>query len=145
VLKEHYATKWTLDFYARTVFNTRQAKHETVAAWWNRLDQLISDFRGAGIEVATSSEMCGVTKLVSQLCKAFFFHGQAIEWIRTAICSRSPSDIAEAAKIVTAEERTLFYSKEKSLSTAKLRCSNYKLIGHKESQCLRTSKSDEVT
>jgi hypothetical protein len=45
VLKVHYATKRTLDFDACAMFNARQAKHETVAAWCSRLDQLISDFR----------------------------------------------------------------------------------------------------
>jgi hypothetical protein len=32
VLKEHYATRRILDFYACAMFNVRQAKHETVAA-----------------------------------------------------------------------------------------------------------------
>jgi hypothetical protein len=66
VLKEHYATIRRLDFYACAMFNARQAKHETVAAGCSRLDQFYSDFRDAAIEGATSSEMCGITKLVSQ-------------------------------------------------------------------------------
>jgi hypothetical protein len=62
VLKEHYAARRTLDLYACAIFNARKAKHETVAAWCSRLDQLISDFRNAAIEGATSSEMCGIIK-----------------------------------------------------------------------------------
>ena len=47
VLKEHYATKRTLDFYACAMFNARQAKHETVATWCSRLDQLRYAHTGA--------------------------------------------------------------------------------------------------
>ena len=43
------------------MFNARQAKHETVAAWCNELDQVATDFRKAAVEGATSSEMCGNT------------------------------------------------------------------------------------
>jgi len=46
--------------YACAIFNTGKAKRET-AAWCNRLDQLISDFGGAGIELANSFETCGIT------------------------------------------------------------------------------------
>jgi hypothetical protein len=61
------------------MFNARQVKHETVAVWCSRLDQLSSDFRGEAIEGATSSEMCGITKLVPQLGKACFIQGLANE------------------------------------------------------------------
>jgi hypothetical protein len=60
VLKEHYATQRTLDFYACAMFNARQAKHETIAAWCSRIDQLSSDFRDAATE-GTTSEMCSIT------------------------------------------------------------------------------------
>jgi predicted LPLAT superfamily acyltransferase len=83
-LKKHYATRRS-DFYVCAMFNVRQAKHETAAAWCSRLDQFSSDFRGAAIEGATSSKMCGITKLVSQLGKACFIQGLANERIQTVV------------------------------------------------------------
>jgi hypothetical protein len=49
VLKEHSATRRTLDFYTCTMSNARQTKHESVAAWCSRLDRLSADFRDAAI------------------------------------------------------------------------------------------------
>jgi hypothetical protein len=151
VLKDHYATKRTLDFYACAMFNARQSKHERVAAWCSRLDQLVSDFRDAAIEGATSSEMCGITKLVSQLGKACFIQGLANERIQTVVLDRNPSHIIEATEIGTEEECALVSAKEKSLnafhsndSSKPVRCNNCKRVGHKESQCFLTSRSKEV-
>jgi hypothetical protein len=151
VLKEHYATNRILDFYACAMFNARQAKHETVATWCSRLDQLVSDFRDAATEDATSSEMCGISKLVSQLGKACFIQGLANERIQTIVRSRNPSHITEAAEIGTEEECALLSAKEKSLNAfhpndinKTVRCNNCKCVGHKESQCFLTSRSREV-
>jgi hypothetical protein len=77
VLKEQYATKRTC-----AMFNARQSKHETVAAWCSRLHQLASDFGDAAIEGATSSEMCGLTKLVSQLGKTCFIQDYTMKEFR---------------------------------------------------------------
>jgi hypothetical protein len=133
------------------MFNARQAKHETVATWCSRLDQLVSDFRDAAIEGATSSEMCGISKLVSQLGKACFIQGLANERIQTIVRSRNPSHITEAAEIGTEEECALLSAKEKSLNAVHLndsnktvRCNNCKRVGHKESQCFLTDRSREV-
>ena len=68
-LKERYATKLTFCFYAGAIFNIGQAKRET-AAWCNRLDQLISDFGGAGIELANSFEKVGCYNYI----KFYLFH-----------------------------------------------------------------------
>jgi hypothetical protein len=151
VFKEGYATKRTLDFHACAMFNARQAKHETVAAWCSRLDNLVSDFRDAAIEDATSSEMCGIAKLVSQLGEACFIQGLANERIQTVVRTRSPSHITEDAEIGTEEECAWVSVKEKSLngfhpndSNKALRCNNCKCVGHKESQCFLTSRLKEV-
>ncbi|PNF23589.1 hypothetical protein B7P43_G13934 [Cryptotermes secundus] len=151
ILKEHYATRRTLDFYACAMFNARQAKHETVAAWCSRLDQLSSDFRDAAIEGATSSEMCGITKLVSQLGKACFIQGLANERIQTVVRARNPTHITEAAEIGTEEESALLSAKEKVHSVSQyndrskdVRCNNCRRFGHRESQCFLTGRSKEV-
>ncbi|PNF39993.1 hypothetical protein B7P43_G15585 [Cryptotermes secundus] len=151
ILKEHYATRRTLDFYACAMFNARQAKHETVAAWCSRLDQLGSDFRDAAIEGASSSEMCGITKLVSQLGKACFIQGLANERIQTVVRARNPTHITEAAEIGTEEESALLSAKEKVHSVSQyndrskdVRCNNCRRFGHRESQCFLTGRSKEV-
>ena len=151
ILKEHYATRRTLDFYACAMFNARQAKHETVAAWCSRLDHLSSDFRDAATEGATSSEMCGITKLVSQLGKACFIQGLANERIQTVVRARNPTHITEAAEIGTEEESALLSAKEKVHSVSQyndrskdVRCNNCRRFGHRESQCFLTGRSKEV-
>ncbi|PNF43271.1 hypothetical protein B7P43_G00916 [Cryptotermes secundus] len=133
------------------MFNARQAKHETVAAWCSRLDQLGSDFRDAAIEGASSSEMCGITKLVSQLGKACFIQGLANERIQTVVRARNPTHITEAAEIGTEEESALLSAKEKVHSVSQyndrskdVRCNNCRRFGHRESQCFLTGRSKEV-
>jgi hypothetical protein len=95
------------------MFNARQAKHETVAAWCNRLDKLSSGFRDAAIGSATSSEMCGITKLVSQLGKACFIQRLASERIQTVVCAGNPAHITEAAEIGTEEGSALIQLKKR--------------------------------
>jgi hypothetical protein len=85
------------------MFNDCQAKHETVATWCSRLDQLVSDFREAATESTTSSKTCGITKLVSQLEKPCFIKGLANERIQMVVRSRNPSHITEATEIGTQE------------------------------------------
>jgi hypothetical protein len=127
VLKEHYATRRTLDVYACAMFNARQARHET-------------DFRDAVIESATSSERRDVTKLVSQLGKACFVQGLVYERIQTVVRARKPIHITEAVEIGTEEETALLSAKEKTHSVSQYndrskdeRCSNCRRFGHKES------------
>jgi hypothetical protein len=74
----------TLDFYACAMFNARQARHETVAAWCSRIDQLISNRR--------------LKCAVSQLGRACFIQGPANERIRTVVRARSPTHITEATE-----------------------------------------------
>ncbi|PNF16824.1 hypothetical protein B7P43_G17021 [Cryptotermes secundus] len=133
------------------MFNARQAKHETVAAWCSRLDQLSSDFRDAATEFATSSEMCGITKLVSQLGKAGFIQGLAIERIQTVVRAMNPTHITEAAEIGTEKESALLSAQEKVHSVSQyndrskdVRCNNFRRFGHRETQCFLTGRSKEV-
>jgi hypothetical protein len=89
----------------------------------------------------------GITVMESSLFIFYYFFiiwGQAIERFQSVICSRSPSNVAEAAKIGTEEEGALFDAKEELLSTAKLRVSANANTLVKEPQSLLTSKSDEV-
>lgn len=109
MLKEHYATKRTFDFYVCATFNSRQAKHETAAASCSRLDQSVSDFRVAAVAG------CAATNFVSQLGKAFFIQGLASERIQIIVRSRNPSYNTEASEIGTEEERVMLSATEKSL------------------------------
>jgi hypothetical protein len=112
---------------------------------------LISDFRDAAIEGETSSKMCGITKLVSQLGKACFVQGLVNEQIQTVVCARNPTHIKEAAEIGTEEESALLSAKEKIHGISQyndrskdVHCSNCRRFGHKESQCFLTGKSKQV-
>jgi hypothetical protein len=112
---------------------------------------LISAFRDAAIEGETSSEMCGITKLVSQLGKACFIQGLVNERIQTVVRARNPAHITEATEIGTEEECALLSAKEKITSVSQyndrskdVRCSNCRLFGHRESHCFLTGKSKEV-
>jgi hypothetical protein len=110
-----------------------------------------SDFRDAAIEGATSSELCGITKLVSQLQKACFIQGLVNERIQTVVRARNPTHITEAAEIGTEEESALFSAKEKACSVSQyndrskdVSSINCRRFGHRESRCFLTGKSKEV-
>jgi DNA polymerase/3'-5' exonuclease PolX len=45
ILEEKYATRRTLDFYACRMFSARQRKHESIASWGNKIDELQTDLR----------------------------------------------------------------------------------------------------
>jgi hypothetical protein len=93
--------------------NGQQDKHERVAAWCSRH----SEFRDAAIEGAMSSEMCGITKLVSQLSKTYFLQGLVNERIQTEVRARNPTHITEAAEVGTEQERVSFCERIKKQCT----------------------------
>jgi hypothetical protein len=93
-------------------------KHETVPAWCSRLDLSGSDFRDTAIEDVTLSEMCGITKLVSQLGKACFIEGLANERIQTVVRASNPTHITEAAEVGTEEDSALLSAKGKTHSVS---------------------------
>jgi len=38
ILEENYATRRTLDYYARKICSARQGKNENIASWGNKID-----------------------------------------------------------------------------------------------------------
>jgi hypothetical protein len=77
------------------------------------LDQPTSEFRDAAKGGATSSELCGITKMVCQLGTACSIQGLANERVQTVFRARHPTYITEVGEISTEEESSLLSGKEK--------------------------------
>jgi hypothetical protein len=86
-----------------------------VAAECSKLGQLVSAFRDGTTEGASSSEICDVTKFVSQFRKILFHPETSQERIQTVVRTRNSSHITQAAKTSTGEECTLLSAKKNFL------------------------------
>ncbi|KAJ8867931.1 hypothetical protein PR048_031740 [Dryococelus australis] len=54
ILQENYETKWTLDFYAGKLFNTREAQQESIASWASRIIKLGNNLHDSALGDCTA-------------------------------------------------------------------------------------------
>jgi hypothetical protein len=91
ILEENYATRRTLDFYACRMFSARQGKHESIASWGNKIDELQTDLREAARRVCRQEEILGAIGLINHLGKAYFIQGLSNERIQNIVRGRGES------------------------------------------------------
>jgi hypothetical protein len=118
ILEESYATRRTLDYYACRMFSARQGKHESIASWGNKIDELQTDLREAARRVCRPEEILGAIGLIIHLGKACFIQGLSNERIQTIVRSRGESILLSQAIELSEEESGILSAKERSPSTA---------------------------
>jgi hypothetical protein len=144
ILEENYATRRTLDYYACTMFNSRQLAKESIANWASRIDTMQTDLRNAAAKVVGSRNIAGAISLINHLAKACFVQGLENERIQTIVRNRGDGIfLPEATDVALEEESAILSAKERNRvhQRSNSKCENCGKMGHLLSDCyLRKNK-----
>ena len=114
-LRNNYAVRRTLDFYACRMFGARQEKGENTASWGSRIDEMQTELREAARRVCKPEEIQGAVGLIGHLGKACFLQGLQSERIQTIFRSRGESILlSQAVELSLEEEGAIPSIREKS-------------------------------
>ncbi|XP_049859439.1 uncharacterized protein LOC126354094 [Schistocerca gregaria] len=144
ILLENYESKRTIDYYACTMFNSRQEKGESVAQWGSRVDSMQFHFREAMKRVMEDEEIAGSNALIGKLGRAVFIQGLYDERIKTVIRAQGERiTLSEAIDLAATEECAITSERDKrrvatvtrSEKKSNMKCFNCGKEGHLSREC----------